>query len=159
MAANTYHSLCRWVPTCRAAIPPNAVNGGTDSTGETLYIGRTRHEDDLIPGKVVPSHECCYVSWGGLEKRYDEYEILVAEHDHEFTWASCQGGELPTGAIQGGVTGDAEKLFIGRAEHDGSLTIGKVHPSHKVCYIPYDGKEIPCEYYEVLACKSINLAS
>lgn len=60
------------------------------------------------------------------------FQILVAEHDHEFTWASCQGGEVPTGAIQGGVTGDAEKLFIGRAEHDGSLTIGKVHPSHKV---------------------------
>lgn len=29
----------------------------------------------------------------------------------------------------------------------------------QVCYIPYDGKEIPCEYYEVLACKTINLAS
>lgn len=76
-----YHALCHWVPTSGAAIPQNAVNGGTDSTGETLYIGRTRHEDDIIPGKIVPSHECCYVPWGGDEKRYDNYEVqLVFNH-------------------------------------------------------------------------------
>jgi hypothetical protein len=49
-------------------------------------------------------------------------------------------------------TGDenGERLYVGRASHDGSLTVGKIHPSHGVCYIPYGGEEIGIGAYEVL---------
>lgn len=42
------------------------------------------------------------------------------------------------------------KLYVGRAAHEGSLTIGKIHPSHQCIYIPYGGAEISLAAYEVL---------
>lgn len=52
----------------------------------------------------------------------------------------------------GGETADGEPLFVGRAHHDGGLQLGKVQPSHGVCYIPYGGQEIAYNSYEVLTC-------
>lgn len=75
LTARTYRALCQWVPTSGSHIPLHAVYGGNDSTGETLYIGRSKHDEDIIPGKVVPSHQCCYVPWGGEENRYGQYEV------------------------------------------------------------------------------------
>ena len=154
----TYRALCQWVPTSGSHIPLHAVYGGNDSTGETLYIGRSKHDEDIIPGKVVPSHQCCYVPWGGEENRYGQYEILVAQSESEFAWEPASDGRLPTGAVQGGATGTGEPLYIGRARHEGSLTIGKVQPSHHCCYIPYAGQEICYTDYEVLVCRVIRLS-
>ncbi|KAH9362772.1 hypothetical protein HPB48_005269 [Haemaphysalis longicornis] len=64
----------RWV-TCRwGDVPENAVPGGKDK-GETLYVGRAVHQDDLVPGKVHPSHRRCYVAYRGVEWNYGEYEV------------------------------------------------------------------------------------
>lgn len=43
-----------------------------------------------------------------------------------------------------------EKLYIGRVKYCDHIIPGKVQPSHKVCYIPYDGKEISVENYEIM---------
>ncbi|XP_018494734.1 natterin-3 isoform X2 [Galendromus occidentalis] len=153
-----YRALCQWVPTNGCNIPPQAVHGGEDSSGETLYIGRARHSGDIVPGKVVPSHSCCYVAWGGQENSHRDYEILVTHSESEFAWEHASQGRLPAGALQGGVTTDGEPLYIGRVHHEGSLTIGKVQPSHGVCYIPYGGQEVPHTDYEVLVCKVIRLS-
>jgi len=153
----TYRPLCQWVPTNGSNIPPHAVHGGQDSSGETLYIGRARHDDDIVPGKVVASHSCCYVPWGGEENSHRDYEILVAQSESEFAWEQAAEGRLPAGAVQGGNT-SSQPLYIGRAHHEGSMTIGKIQPSHGVCYISYGGKEIPYRQYEVLVCKVIRLS-
>lgn len=34
------------------------------------------------------------------------------------------------------------KIIQGRAHHDGSLTVGKVHISHGLLYIPFAGSEV-----------------
>lgn len=68
--------------TSKAEIPPNAVEGGKDSTGETLYIGRVRLDNELVPGKVVPSHECCYIAWDSEENAHPDYEVSCA-HSHK----------------------------------------------------------------------------
>lgn len=154
----SYRALCQWVPTSGGNVPPNAVHGGSDSSGETLYIGRARHDNDIVPGKVVPSHECCYVPYGGDENRHAQYEILVAQSESEFAWENASSGRLPAGAVQGGTTSSGEPLYIGRTRHDGSLTIGKVQPSHNCCYIPYGGREISYNDYEVLVCRVIRLS-
>lgn len=65
-------------------------------------------------------------------------------------WQEAQGGAVPPGAIPVGITSDNERLYIGRVFHDGTHTPGKVHPSHGVCYIPYDGTELSFPTYEVL---------
>jgi len=66
-----------WVATTGDTIPENAIPGGLSMEGETLYIGRAPHEGSLAIGKVHPSHAVLYISYGGAEIGYPEYEILV----------------------------------------------------------------------------------
>ncbi|KAJ6633339.1 hypothetical protein Bhyg_16582, partial [Pseudolycoriella hygida] len=154
-----YQPIAQWVSTCNDEIPPNAVVGGYDISGENLYIGRTSHEGEIIPGKVVASHGTCYVSYGGIEHSKRNYQVLIhTATGTDFIWLEASHGEVPSGAVQGepkclhqfvdyyspfigGVGDDGERLFIGRVEHEGSMCIGKVHPSHNSCYIAFGGQE------------------
>lgn len=66
-------------------------------------------------------------------------------------WVPAGYGSVPHNAVRGGNTATGEPLYIGRAHHNGSLTVGKIHPSHQSLYIPYGGAEIPFKSnYEVL---------
>lgn len=66
-----------WVPTSGANVPPGALPGGESEDGEPLYIGRVRHEGSLTTGKVQQSHGVCYISFGGAELGFPDYEILM----------------------------------------------------------------------------------
>lgn len=46
-------------------------------------------------------------------------------------------------SLTAGVTADGEPLYIGRVNHEGSLTVGKVQISHGALYIPFGGGEVP----------------
>ncbi|KAK8763338.1 hypothetical protein V5799_034051 [Amblyomma americanum] len=65
--------VCQWVQCHGSRLPSNAVPGGEDC-GESIFIGRAMHGGDLVPGKVVPSHDCCYVSYDGTEHSHQEYQ-------------------------------------------------------------------------------------
>uniref|UniRef100_A0A1I8NZK1 Farnesoic acid O-methyl transferase domain-containing protein n=1 Tax=Stomoxys calcitrans TaxID=35570 RepID=A0A1I8NZK1_STOCA len=133
-----------WVPATNGTIPPNAVSGGRDGH-EQLYIARARHAADLIPGKLHPSHGCCYVAFGGEEHSHRQYEVLCNSYGR---WIPFNG-RLPPNALLGGNTANGEPLYISRVHHDGAITIGKFHPSHGNCYIPYGGKEIAFRDFEI----------
>ncbi|XP_023948408.1 uncharacterized protein LOC112053267 [Bicyclus anynana] len=66
----------RWVPASNGSVPPGAINGGHTSSGETLYVGRARHQLSVTPGKVHPSHNCCYIGFGGAEVSHKMYDVL-----------------------------------------------------------------------------------
>ncbi|XP_032681076.1 uncharacterized protein LOC116848753 isoform X1 [Odontomachus brunneus] len=134
-----------WCDASGGMVPPGAVEGGND--GETLFVGRARHEGALIPGKVKPGHCVCYVAWGGAEHGKTDYQVLCGCNP---VWVASSGGDIPQNAIPGGETEDGEPLFIGRVHHEGTLTIGKVQPSHNVCYIPFAGSEVAFPEYEIL---------
>jgi len=70
-----------------------------------------------------------------------------------FNWVASGGKSIPDNAIPGGYTEDRETLFIGRTSHCGTLTVGKIHPSHGTLYIPYGGLEIGFPIYEILVKK------
>lgn len=74
----------------------------------------------------------------------------------EFVWLPSSDGAVPCGAIQGGTCESGERLYIGRTFHNNTITIGKVHPSHRCLYIPYGGKEHSYDEYEVLVCKTVD---
>jgi hypothetical protein len=59
------------------------------------------------------------------------------------------GTDIPGHAFPGGETEDGEPLFVGRASHEGTLTVGKIQPSHGVCYIPYGGQEMAFSDFEI----------
>uniref|UniRef100_A0A2S2Q4X7 C3 and PZP-like alpha-2-macroglobulin domain-containing protein 8 n=1 Tax=Sipha flava TaxID=143950 RepID=A0A2S2Q4X7_9HEMI len=114
----------QWVHASNGQIPPNALPGGFDATNEQLYVARAEHNGALIPGKLVPSHGVVYVAWGGVENPKENYEVLC---NCSGTWVKANQGEIPVGALSSGHTEDGEPLFIGRGQHDGSVTVGKVN--------------------------------
>lgn len=134
-----------WVDATEGVLPPGAVVGGEDD--EPLYVGRANHEGALIPGKVKFSHGVCYVAWGGLEHAKTEYQVLC---NCNAIWVPVTGDNIPPNALPAGQTEDGEPLFVGRVNHQSSLTPGKVHPSHACLYIPYGGQEISFSEFEIL---------
>lgn len=134
-----------WIAAIGGEVPPEAVAGGQD--GEVLYVARARHEGALLPGKLVPSHGVTYVAWSGAEHPHDEYEVLCG---CSATWVPVSGGEIPPQALPSGETEEGETLFVGRVQHEGSVTLGKVQASHGACYIPYAGQELAFQEFEVL---------
>nr|KAB1091599.1 DUF3421 domain-containing protein [Acinetobacter baumannii]MBO0672114.1 DUF3421 domain-containing protein [Acinetobacter baumannii] len=149
-----YRRIAEWVPASSGNVPPCAVQGGYD-VSDSLYVARAHHNGDNIPGKLVPSHGCCYIPWGGEEHRHHDYQVLCNPEGIQLEWRFTSGGDIPPGAIQGGMTSEGEPLYIGRHEHDGTMTIGKVQPSHGVLYISFGGGEHSYSNYEVLVCKSV----
>lgn len=134
-----------WIEATGGEKPDGAVQGGEDN-GNPLFVARAHHEGALIPGKLVPDHGTCYVAWGGGEHGKETYEVLVGN----VNWVPASGSEIPPNALPGGESEDKEPLFIGRVNHEGTLTPGKVHPSHGCCYISYAGQELAFADYEVL---------
>ena len=60
-------------------------------------------------------------------------------------------GGLPDCAVQGGHEQSGEPYYIARAfSPDDGQCVGKFHPSHLCCYIPWGGKEIASQNYEIL---------
>jgi len=154
----TYGPIATWVAAGNGWVPPgDAVAGGFDVNGETIYVGRALHGGDLIPGKVVPSHGCCYVPWGGQENGHSDYQALVVRSGCELVWIATSGNRIPTGSVQGGISAEGEPLYIGRHEHGGSWVIGKVQPSHGVLYVPFGGEEVAFAEFEILCVKCVPL--
>lgn len=65
-------------------------------------------------------------------------------------WLATSGGSIPPNAVPAGQSEDGETLYVGRVVHDGSLSVGKVQPSHGVLYVPYAGQELSFGDYEIL---------
>lgn len=64
-----------WVDASGGQVPPGAVQGGQDVSGEPLFVIRASHEGAMLPGKLVPSHGCAYIPWGGKEHAKPQYQV------------------------------------------------------------------------------------
>ncbi|XP_054011254.1 uncharacterized protein LOC128893949 isoform X1 [Hylaeus anthracinus] len=134
-----------WCDASGGMVPPGAVEGGRDD--EPLFVGRAYHEGALLPGKVKPGHAVCYVAWGGQEHGKTEYQVLCGCNP---AWVPTSGNNIPPNAIPGGESEDGEALYVGRVNHEDTVTIGKVQPSHSVCYIAFAGSEVAFPDYEIM---------
>lgn len=130
-----------------APLPPGAILAGHDADSAPIYVGRCYHEGDQLPAKVIPSKQVAYVSFNGQEIPKYSYEVLC---NGNVSWVPSGFGTVPPNAVLGGRTSSGEVLYVGRAHYMGSLTPGKVHPSHQTLYIPYGGSEVSMKNYEVL---------
>ncbi|XP_043265722.1 uncharacterized protein LOC122405220 [Colletes gigas] len=138
----------RWIHrSAEQSLPRNAVVGGRDADGTTIFVGRAFHEGDMLPAKVIPDKSVAYVCHNGEEHAKYDFEVLCLG---EFAWEFSSNGEVPSEAVVAGQTSDGESLYIGRVLHNGSQTVGKVQPSHGCLYIPFDGEELSFKDYEVL---------
>lgn len=80
----------------------------------------------------------CY---GGREHLVEQFEVLCHGNTSWHTF-NPRSRQIPAFAVSGGKTSDNETLYIGRAHHQGSLTVGKVQISHGTLYIPFGGDEV-----------------
>lgn len=139
---------CDWVQSfSHQPLPEGAILAGHDTDQSPIYVGRAFHEGDQLPAKVLPSHGVAYVSYGGQEHAKNQYEVLC---NGNVSWVPSAHGHIPPNAVIGGKTSNMELLYIGRANYEGSLTPGKIQPSHSTLYIPFGGTEIGVREYEVL---------
>lgn len=80
----------------------------------------------------------------------ETFEVLTGEKN--FSWEPASDGRVAAGAVSTGREGNDE-IFIGRAPFQGSMTVGKIHPSHRCLYFPFNGREERTTHYEVLVHK------
>ena len=137
----------KWVDATAGSMPEGALEGGTDADGDMIYVGRIFRDGDLMPAKVIPAKGGAYVAYDSEEHKYDSFQVLVGAG---FLWAAASNGSILPGAVPAGTTCDGETLYVGRGWHEGSLCVGKVHPSHGCLYLPYGGGEVKLDSYEVL---------
>jgi len=138
----------QWQSCSPHSVPFNAIHGGNDSDGTRIVVGRAFHMGDLVPAKVMPSKNVAYISYNGEEVPKHQFEVLCGGNT---SWVPSSYGNIPPNAVKGGHTASGEPLYVGRGHWQGSLTVGKVHPSHQALYIPYGGSEVPIKgNYEIL---------
>jgi hypothetical protein len=82
-----------------------------------------------------------------VSNRKLDFEILVG--GCEENWVVADNGNAPLNAFHGGHSEQGETLFIGRYKHNGDVIVGKIQPSHRVCYITYNDRELNNRHYEV----------
>lgn len=129
-------------------MPDDVIFIDYDENNYKTYLGRAWHQNDLLPAKVIQQLGA-FVPYGTKEERVDEFEFVRMDPG-TYKWEEGNNGEVPINAIVGGCTINGETLYFGRIFHNGNYISGKIHPSHKVLYVPYRGQEINFRRYEVL---------
>ncbi|RVE43967.1 hypothetical protein evm_011399 [Chilo suppressalis] len=153
--AIVYRDPINWV----CATPSTAENfsnqafvaGKEGWDGSPLWIIRSHHKGELCLGKLAIKHRASLIPHAGQEIQVENFEILLAQPS-SVHWVPSRNGQVPIRAIHAGNSYDGEPFYIARVGHRGSLTPGKVHPSHQCCYIPFGGSALSFREYEVL-CK------
>lgn len=45
----------------KSRLSSQALQGGRDSDGSTIFVGRAMHNGIYLPAKIIPSKQACYV--------------------------------------------------------------------------------------------------
>ncbi|KAL7027514.1 hypothetical protein ACKWTF_005469 [Chironomus riparius] len=142
-----------WIPYSSSIDRSSLVFVGTDYDGSPMYVGRAHHSGDLIPGKLLSSTHRCHVPYDGHEFSLEISEVLF-NNNNNYAWVASSNGNIPPNAVPGGQTSNGETLYVGRATHNGLVTPGKIHLSHRCLYLPFGWKEHSYSNYEVLVRQS-----
>ncbi|KAF7257711.1 hypothetical protein EG68_05032 [Paragonimus skrjabini miyazakii] len=66
-----YQMTLSWVPGEGGHVPKHAIEAGP-----RVYVCRAQHDDRIIPGKLVATHNCAYFCYAGQEHAKNKYEVL-----------------------------------------------------------------------------------
>ncbi|XP_067633933.1 uncharacterized protein [Eurosta solidaginis] len=137
--------------------PDEAIQTGTDPDGNPTYVARVYFQDDLLPAGYAPAKGVAYASHSCNGYSFSQNVELLNNFKHK--WVADSNGHVPEGAVIGGYSELGENLYVARATYKGKLLLGKVHPSHRVMYMPYNGTEVNTTEYEVLVPENITAES
>jgi hypothetical protein len=155
-----------WKSESAGSIPSNAVIGGCTNPpppppgqlpgpcGVPYYYycrATIPGHSDLQPGKIASGFAGCHVSYGGQELIEPSYQVLVALNPSmPLTTVGASGGNVPFGAVRGGIDTDGQALYMCTAAYGNGQHPGKVRQQFGACYIPYGGREVAVHSYQVL---------
>ena len=119
----------------------DAVASGAAANGETLYIGRRKHDSRndsdeplVVSGYITPSEKTLSICWNYEEHYYiggeDGYEVLVSDQPEIFTQVVYSDGEVPPNTVVGG-TDCSKDVYIGRLVTGSDVSTGKTWQSVK----------------------------
>lgn len=151
-----------WVPNTNGDIPKGAVFVGKTTHGEPMYIGRGRLEGSVTPGKIIKSHGCLYVPFGGYEQATSNYEFLVdggksQKQSVGGNWVRASSkGPVPPGALQAGYDSDGSPIYLGRVFRYGQVLPAKVMPRKQMCHTGDQGLEFEMTEYDALCCANVS---
>lgn len=137
-----------WVAASPGYTPPDAVYGGHDNDMAPLLVCRAYIAGHHVPGKAAPSRGCAYIAHAGREIIDSRYEVLIGQG--KYHWVPGYNGSIAPGAVEAGRAHNGEPVYVGRARYMGSLTPGKLQPSHRCLHMPYGGQEVRINSYEIL---------
>ena len=113
-----------------------------------FWFNKWKAIEFVVSGKILQSEKACFISWGYKEyKKNNKFEILIGA---EGCWVTALGNKVPENAFCAGNSEQGESLNVGRAKHENSIIVGKIHRRYNLCYLPYKGKEIEVTDFEVL---------
>lgn len=61
-------------------VPSNAVIGGKDLDGSTIYVGMAKHYNHELPAKVIPQRRYAAVSYAGQEHSVKKYKVFYCSY-------------------------------------------------------------------------------
>jgi hypothetical protein len=140
------HADLIWVAANNGNVPPGAVVGGQERTGETLYVCRANFNNAAHGGKVRNGFRGCNIGYGGREEEVPNYEVLVERRPR---WVAARDGNIPADAVPIGQESGIE-LFVCRGRFQNGIHSGKIQPAFRACNIGFGGKEETINPYEVL---------
>ena len=98
----------------------------------------------------------CYLPAYGKEVSSHSFQVLTNPAGANLQWVWCDGEQIPTGALIGGLEKDGTILYIGRARHsNGSMAIGKFSMMTKQFYYPFGSEEHTLKKFEILVATNV----
>ncbi len=76
-ASSAADAATHWVSASFGQIPPGAIVGGRESTGQKLYICRATYNGGVHPGKIRVEFRGCNIGYGGREVTVNQYQVLI----------------------------------------------------------------------------------
>jgi hypothetical protein len=123
-----------------------AFQVGRDTNGNPLYLCHGDIQSSTQPGKTWPNYNKCNVPFAGREVLLSNFQVY---HGHPRGHWQRSGDYLPHAAMVVGHDVNGNTLYLCRAHYDGSVQPGKTWRGYGRCNIPYGGREIIMNDYEV----------
>ncbi|KAJ2947706.1 hypothetical protein O0L34_g9476 [Tuta absoluta] len=136
-----------WVMSACGAVPSGAVSAGIHN-GEVIWVVRTTHKSEVLPGALVPSQHSCLIYADGAIQKYSKYQVLC---NADVEWVAWRAG-LRYDATAHAVC-VAPGVYVGRIEYQTHHLIGAVLAPNYRCHVVIHKRPFTFDCFELLVTK------
>ena len=150
-----------WVQARNGNIPGRPVKGGHEAIhngreGDALYVCKGRWKGGVHPGKIRSSFASCNIAYGEKETGPRQYKVLAGLPGDTFGWHPGHKGSIHNDAIVAGRE-SGKLFFVCRIGHRNGIHMGKIRSDFSECHVPYGGKVVKRNRYDVLYARKASI--